>query len=47
MIDGLKQWDGAEAPTFQDHDGDDVRELMSESIAAFAKLGIRVEYRTS
>ncbi|MGQ4619744.1 hypothetical protein [Nocardia sp. R7R-8] len=47
LLEGLKQWDGTTSQAEPAGDGEqqDIRSLMDESMAAFAELGIRVEYR--
>ncbi len=49
VVERLKRWDGTDNPPAQDEDGtvQDIRALMSESIAAFSELDISVEFRTS
>ncbi|WP_331765119.1 hypothetical protein [Nocardia sp. NBC_01388] len=48
LLEGLKQWDGTDRPATPDGDDaeQDIRALMTDSIAAFAELGIRVAYRS-
>lgn len=48
FVKGLKQWDGTDGPPAPgDDNAQDIRELMAESVARYAELGICVEYRTS
>ncbi|WP_280411353.1 hypothetical protein [Nocardia asiatica] len=45
MVEGLKRWDGTTAKAEPTGEGTQqgIRELMDESIRAFAELGIRVQ----
>lgn len=49
FAEGLKRWDCTDNPPAADAEAEadkDIRELMSESIARYSELGIRVEFRT-
>lgn len=46
LRDRLNQWDGPDGLPAPDDALEDIHAQMSESRAAMAKLGVRVEYRT-
>ncbi|BCK59418.1 hypothetical protein [Nocardia wallacei] len=46
LLEGLRQWDGT-TPAADAGDGEqqDIRALMDESMAAFAEMGIQVQFQ--
>ncbi|WP_370012688.1 hypothetical protein [Nocardia cyriacigeorgica] len=47
LLEGLRQWDGTTPAAADGGDGEhqDIRALMDESMAAFADMGISVQFR--